>query len=57
MTESTDYLTGKYDAYRLLLTSPRMNKPQRDVIEDLALDVKVKLEAAGVSFVPAEETP
>ena len=50
MMESVDYLTGQYEAYRLLLTSPRMNKPQRDLIEDLALDVKEKLEAAGVTF-------
>jgi hypothetical protein len=34
----------------LLLTSPRMNKPQREVIEEQAYIAKDSLEALGVKF-------
>ena len=41
---------GAYDMCRRLLTSPRFNTPQREVIEEQAYLVKEELEALGVSF-------
>lgn len=49
------YLTGRYDMCSLLLTSPRMNRPQRDVITDQAMTAKDELEALGVRFSEDEE--
>lgn len=46
----TVYLQGAYDQCRRLLTSPRMNRPQREIIEDEALARKTELEAIGVQF-------
>jgi hypothetical protein len=44
------YLSGRYEAFALLTTSVRMNKPQIALIESLALETKDKLEALGVEF-------
>jgi hypothetical protein len=41
---------GAYSMCKLLLTSPRFNRPQREIIEEQALEVKERLEKAGVSF-------
>lgn len=49
------YLRGRYDMCRLLLTSVRFNKPQREVIEEQAHDTKIKLEELGVVFHDEEE--
>jgi hypothetical protein len=46
------YYQGAYDQCRRLLTSPRMNRPQREVIEGEALRVKAELESRGVKFAP-----
>jgi hypothetical protein len=42
------FLQGRYEQCRRLLTSPRMNKPQREIIEEEAYAVKDALEALGV---------
>ena len=47
---STAYLQGAYDMCRRLLTSPRMNRPQREIIEDEAYRIKATLEERGVEF-------
>ena len=44
------YLIGRYDACATILTSPRMNRPQREVIQDVAGRVRDELEAIGVVF-------
>ena len=44
------YEQGAYQMCRLLLTSPRFNKPQRKIIEEQALDAKGRLEDDGVKF-------
>ena len=49
--ERIAYLQGRYDQCTRLLTSPRMNRPQREVITDDALEVKAELERLGVRFV------
>lgn len=48
--KTADYLAGAYDMCRRLLTSPRMNKGQREVIEEQAYRVKDELEALGIEF-------
>lgn len=40
-----EYLRGKYDMCRLLLTSPRMQKPQREIIEEQVYKVLDRLKA------------
>lgn len=49
-TPQTAYLAGAYEMCALLLTSPRFNKPQREVIEQQAYIVKDKLDALGMTF-------
>jgi hypothetical protein len=49
-SELVAYLAGRYDQCALLLRSPRLNKPQREVIVDQAFAVKDELEALGVEF-------
>jgi hypothetical protein len=44
------YEKGAYQMCRLLLSSPRLNKPQREIIEDQALNAKGRLEDLGVEF-------
>ncbi len=44
------HLQGRYDQCAQLLTSPRFNRPQRELIEDIAYSVKDELEALGVKF-------
>jgi hypothetical protein len=46
----TDYWSGVYEACRLLLTAPRMNRAQRKVIEEQAHKAKDQLERRGVRF-------
>lgn len=48
--DRASYLQGRYDTCRLLLSSPRMNKAQSEVIRDLALAAKEELERLGVGF-------
>ena len=48
--ETTAYLCGQYEMCALLLTSPRFNKPQRELITNLALEIKEKLEERGEAF-------
>lgn len=45
-----DFLAGVYWVCRHLTTSPRMNKPQRELIEEQATTAKDELEALGVTF-------
>ena len=45
-----DFYAGAYEMGRLLLTSPRMNRPQREVIEEQAGICKEELEKLGVAF-------
>lgn len=49
----TAYYQGCYDQCRKLLTSPRFNRPQREIIEAEAWLLKEELESRGVRF---EET-
>lgn len=49
--ELTAYYQGAYDQCRRLLTSPRMNRPQREIIESEAWALKRELESRGVRFV------
>lgn len=49
------YLEGRYDMCRLLLTSPRMNRPQREVIEERAYEVMDELKELGVTFRERED--
>lgn len=53
--ERIDYLQGRYDQCARLLTSPRMNRSQREVITDEALEVRAELERLGVAFIGAIE--
>lgn len=48
------YLRGAYEMCGLLLTSPRMNKAQVEVIEEQAYKVKDRLEALGATFTDQE---
>jgi hypothetical protein len=48
-------LHGAYQMCARLLTSPRFNKPQREVIEEQAYEVKDQLEALGVTFAEPDE--
>lgn len=48
--EETAYLMGRYEAFALLTRSPRMNKPQIELINRLALKTKDELEERGVGF-------
>lgn len=45
-----DFLQGGYWMCRRLLTSPRLNKPQRELIGEQGYAVKDELEALGVVF-------
>lgn len=49
------YHAGAYEMCALLLTSPRFNKAQREVIEGQAYVQKAKLEDLGMTFL--EPTP
>ncbi|MCW3019362.1 MAG: hypothetical protein JWN10_1670 [Solirubrobacterales bacterium] len=53
--QQRDFYSGAYEMGRLLLTSPRMRKAQREIIEDTALFAKDELEKLGVSFAEAGE--
>ncbi len=44
------YAMGRYDQCAVLLTSPRFNRPQRELIEGIAYQIKDELEALGVKF-------
>lgn len=44
------FLLGQYEMCALLLSSPRFNRPQREVIEEQAYRVKERLEVLGVEF-------
>jgi hypothetical protein len=48
--EQIAYLTGRYNTCRLLLTSPRMNRALREVIEEVAYRARDELEKRGVTF-------
>ena len=48
------YWLGYYNACRELLTSPRMNKPQREIIEEQAYIAKERLEKLGATFASAQ---
>ena len=56
-SERKSYLIGRYDMLRLLTTSPRFNKPQLELMADLALEMRPELEALGVEFDPAPASP
>lgn len=47
---ATDRVMGFYDACSLILTSPRVNKPAREVIKDLGLDAVDELKKKGIKF-------
>lgn len=57
--EETHYWIGRYDGFNLLLTSPRFNKSQVELIELQAFKAMRQLETLGMSFSPAgvEPTP
>ena len=46
-----DFYAGAYEMVRLLLTSLRFNRLQREVLEDQGEICKERLEARGVSFI------
>lgn len=48
--ETIAYYQGAYDQCRRLLTSPRMKRPQVEIIEDEAYRLKDELEQRGVMF-------
>ena len=50
-------LRGAYEMCALLLTSPRFNRPQREVIEEQAHSVREQLEALGLTFGPEPDSP
>ncbi len=50
-----DFLRGVYWVGGLLLTSPRMNKSQREVIEEQAYIAKDELEELGVTFKESDD--
>jgi hypothetical protein len=51
MTDEREaFLRGAYKMCALLLTSPRFNKPQREIIETASLPIQDELEALGVEF-------
>lgn len=50
-------LRGSYEMCALLLTSPRFNRPQREVIEEQAHLVRGQLEALGITFDHAPDSP
>jgi hypothetical protein len=52
---SEAYWRGFYNACKLLGTSPRMNKPQREVITEQGYRAKDELEKLGVNFAVAQE--
>lgn len=54
-TDNLDYLLGRYDECRLLLTSVRFNRPQREVIEEQAYEIKARMEELGVRFLESAE--
>jgi hypothetical protein len=49
-----DFYVGAYEMVRLLLTSPRFNKPQREILEEQGEICKERLEARGVIFANLE---
>lgn len=53
--ERVAYLQGAYDECRRLSTSPRMNRPQRQVIEGEGWRLQQELEALGVEFDPTAD--
>lgn len=48
--EQRDFWAGAYEACCMLLRSPRMNKAQIEIIEEMREFVKERLEALGVMF-------
>ena len=48
--QKRDFYSGAYEMARLLLTSPRMNRPQREIIEEVAGYAREHLEGLGVGF-------
>jgi|HubBroStandDraft_5_1064220.scaffolds.fasta_scaffold272647_2 hypothetical protein len=44
------YLRGGFEMCKLLLTSPRFNKPQQEIIREQASKKQEQLEALGVKF-------
>lgn len=42
---------GGYEMCALLLTSPRLHRPQREIIEEQAYRLKAELESEGVQFI------
>ena len=53
--ERRAHLIGAFQTCDRLLTSPRFNKPQREIIERFAYDIMDQLKAMGVEF--KERTP
>lgn len=48
--EGDERLIGRYAELARLSTSPRFNKPQREILEDDAREVREVLEARGMTF-------
>lgn len=48
--QARDFWVGAYEACRMLLSSPRMKKPQVEIIEEMGKFIKERLEALGVTF-------
>jgi hypothetical protein len=51
-----DFYAGAYEMARLLLTSPRFNKSQREILEEQGEICKERLETRGVSFAETENS-
>ena len=51
-----DFYAGAYEMVRLLTTSPRFNRPQREILEDQGEICKERLEARGVSFTDTDNS-
>lgn len=49
-----DFYAGAYEMARLLLTSSRFNKSQREILEEQGEICKERLEARGVTFTEME---
>jgi hypothetical protein len=55
-TPEMAYLAGAYEMRARLLTSPRFNKSQREVIEEQAQLIKDKMNALNMSFTQGSST-
>lgn len=54
--ESDERLIGRYAELARLTTSPRFNRPQMEILESDAAEIRQVLEARGMTFAEREGT-